>query len=270
MRERLAGALVLLVLLVCGCENPDFSGVRFKPLVRDPNAFKTAIKGYVFKAAAFQPAWGNEFLFHGRSPAERDLAPAVRATIVLDEATTIVTDATGLFVAEGLAAGFHSLKLELAGQVHPALVKLAKDHLTLVVFVLEDGGRLVKVDTTVAHTFVTMPLFKELLSFRAATRALVDRYARARTDGAVKVLTDLLAPDYADAEGGRDDLIKALRARGETRRPLEVSGLAATLGPAPNAGTVVVRVKGEAAVDFQRIDLKTGPTGEWRITAIME
>lgn len=263
----LAG-LVVATLVLTGCEQPDFSSVRFKPTRVDPKAFKTAFKGYVFVRGQPKVAWGNEFLFHSRSLAEREYQPLAGATVLLDEASRMVTDDSGRIALDGIAEGFHTLRFQRGGASFATHFRVKREQVTLLVCELRSGGVMAASASLIPHSFLTVQPFKRLMAFHQGVDRVLSVYEGVLQGKRSDRWERLLADDYSDGQGGKEDFIRALRMRSARDPAFRVLGRQGELGD--KTAYVVAQLHREGNPDFVRLELRGAHDGAWRIASIQE
>ena len=103
-------------------------------------------------------------------------------------------------------------------------------------------------------TIPESPVKRTLQTVRDELEQKVDQWER------------MLSPDYADDDGGREDLLKALRVSGRMTSDIHILGRHAELSE--KDASVTARMVRNGAPDFIRFDLKKNDTGAWRVTRI--
>lgn len=266
--KRVVVVLALGSFLLAGCENPDFSDVRFRPPRVDPSAFKSAMKGYVFLRRKREVTWGNEFLYHTGSLPEREFQPLVGLQVLIDETIPLTTDETGLMAIDGMKDGYHTARFRHDGKAHVTHFRVRREQVTLIVMELRSRGRLNTSTTQVPHSFLTVQPFQRLLAFHLGCEKVLGIYESARQGKATDRWEKLLADDYADGRGAKEDFLRALRLRSGQDPDLAVLGRQGDLGD-KNAA-VVVQLEHRGNPDFVKLELKTVKDGGWRIASIQE
>jgi hypothetical protein len=265
-RRFLAAALTFAGLYLTACENPDFTDVRFKPARVDPKAFKTALKAYVFLRKPQEVVWGNEFLYHSRSLPEREFRPLAGQTMTIDEAILLTTDDTGLIAIDGMAEGYHTMRFAFDGKKYVTHFRVKREQVTLIVVEIKRDGLVNTSTTQVPHSFLTVKPFQRLLVFHQAVEKVMALYEGARQGRDFEKWSVLLADDYADGKGGKEDFLRALRLRGAADPGARVMGRNSEL--LEKTAAVVVRVQNAGNPDFIKLDLKDDRGGAWKISAI--
>lgn len=264
----LAAGLAVAGFSLTGCEQPDFSTVKFKPVKVDPKAFKSAFKAYLFVRGQRPVAWGNEFLYHARSLAEREYLPLSNTTVLLDEATRLTTDDGGLVALDGMSEGHHSLRVKHDGVEYATHFRIKREQVTLVICEIRPGGVMASAASVIPHSFLTVQPFKRLLAFHQGTDKVLDIYQGVLQGKNSERWEKLLAEDYSDGQGGKEDFIRALRLRGQRDPSFRVHGRQCELGE--KSAYVVAQLTREGNPDFVRLELKGAHDGTWRITSIQD
>jgi hypothetical protein len=259
-------ALTILALGLAACEQPDFSGVRFKPQIRDPNGYKTAVKAYLYFRHAPRVVWGNEFLYHSNATPEQELTPLAGVEFLFDESQVVKTDHTGQITAEGLSQGYHTLRFTYAGHTHSLAFQMKRNFVTLLVMELVTKTQFLTSQSNMAHTFVTVPYLRRLLAFHRQIDRVLAIYEDAQHGKRVQQWERLLAADYSDDDGGREDLLRALQVSGRATSDTHIVGRHAELSE--KEASVTVRLENDGAPDFMRFDLKRIESGSWRVNRI--
>lgn len=265
-RTFLAAGLALAALLLTACENPDFSDVKFKPPKVDRNAFKTALKAYVFLRKPEQVVWGNEFLYHSRSLPEREFRPLAGQTFTIDETIKLVSDDTGLIAIDGMAEGYHTMRFAFDGKPYVTHFRMKREQVTLIVVELRRDGVVNTSTTQVPHSFLTVKPFQRLLTFHQAIEKVMALYEGARQGRNMEKWTGLLADDYSDGKGGKEDFLRALRLQGQADPDTRMLGRNSEL--LEKTASVVVHMRSHGNPDFIKVDLKDDKSGAWKIASI--
>ena len=267
-RAVLAAGLIVAGLTLTGCEQPDFSTVRFKPAKVDPKAFKSAFRAYFFARGQRPVSWGNEFLYHARSLAEREYQPLANTTVLLDEGRQMTTDDGGLVALDGMSKGFHSLRVTHEGVQYATHFRIKREQVTLVVCELRPGGILASAASLIPHSFLTVEPFKRLLAFHQGVDRVLDVYESVLQGKQSERWERLLADDYADGQGGKEDFIRALRLRSTRDAGFRVLGRQCELNE--KTAYVVAQLRRDGNPDFVRLELKGMRDGTWRISSIQD
>jgi len=260
--------LSALALLVTACENPDFTGVKFKPPKVDPKAFKTAFRAYFFERRHQEPVWGNEFLYHSKSLAEREYAAMAGMLVMLDERVRVKTDANGQVALDGMQEGFHTLRFTHGGSSYATHFRIKREQVSLVVCELRPAGVLASSSTLLPHSFLTVSPFKRLLAFHQGMDRVLGVYEAAAQGRQTDRWARMMSDDYADGSGGKEDFLRAMNLRAGDEQGLKVLGRQGEL--TEKAAYVVAEVQRQGNPDFVRMELKGTQDGGWRVTAVRE
>lgn len=267
-RLLLAAGLAVAGCLLTGCEQPDFSTVKFKPVKVDPKAFKSAFKAYLFVRGERPVAWGNEFLYHARSLAEREYLPLGNTEVLLDEATRLSTDDGGLIAHDGMSEGYHSLRVKYEGVEHSTHFRIKREQVTLVICEIRPNGVMASAASLIPHSFLTVQPFKRLLAFHQGADKVLDIYQGVLQGKSSERWERLLAEDYSDGHGGKEDFIRALRLRSQRDPGFRVHGRQCELSE--KTAFVIAHLTRDGNPDFVKLELKGAHDGTWRITSIQD
>ena len=258
-----------MVLAVLACEEPDYSGAKFKPDVPRPDAYKTAFQGYLFLRQPRDLVWGNEFLYHAQTLAEREYRPVSKARVVLDEVYETHTDANGLFGFQGLHPGFHSLRIHVRNRIENAIIEAAKGELTMSALELTSDGHLRATHFSTAHTFLTQPVLKQTIRMHQSAEKIVERFAQARVSRDRSSWDALLTESYSDPHGGREDFIRSMSSEAAAGRlQFRLMGFNATYRG--DTARVLIGIEMPGSRDFQRLDLQREDrqSDRWKVSAV--
>jgi hypothetical protein len=188
--------------------------------------------------------------------------------VLVDEGLRLSTDATGLLAQQGLADGYHALRFRHGGKDHATYFKIKREFLTVMVLEISPDGSLASSAYSMDHTFLSVLPFKRLLAFHLAVARLLDLYRAARSGRALAQWERLLADEYSDGLGGKEDLMRSLRLHSAHDGNLRLRGSVSELFE--KTATVVARIEQGGRPDFVRLDLKATATDAWRIATIRQ
>src|SRR5207253_10526226 len=120
--------------------------------------------------------------------------------------------------------GFHTLRFEKDGASYATHFRVKREQVTLIVCELRRGGVLASSTTLIPHSFLTVSPFKRLLAFHQGMDKVLGIYESAAQGNAGERWEKLLADDYADGTGGKDDYLRAMKLRAGEERGLRVLG----------------------------------------------
>lgn len=258
---------VLFVLpFLAGCDTPDLRNVVFKPATEDPEAYKNALRAYFVTTQPREQPWGNSFLARQELVLDPDQSPMANLAVKLDGLESRA-DRKGFLALERLRPGFHALEVPAGDAPRRLSLPIEKGRMTLAFFELGRDGRLVVTATILPHGYVLTPHFKLLAQRHREMKRFLDAL-EARPDEAA--FTDAIAPTYADAFGGRGDLLKAreLLAGNGPRTVFSTRSAVAMLDGRKADVTLSATRSGHPALSRLSLEAAPTPEGRWSLVSI--
>lgn len=203
--SRIAAALVGLCLLL-GCEQPDYSGASFKPAPPEKDPGRLTL--LVFEPGSRRVPWGDDAFYHRESRAAAGASP-VEFTARLDGAAPVRSQKGGA-LALTIPSGPHGLEVALPGRTARALVRVSPRQMSVQLWSLEGGGRLLAVAGTYPASDLAAAAVAELSALLPPLRSFLAGLDTALAAGDEARIDRLLAPDFRDPLGGKGDFTRAL------------------------------------------------------------